>query len=177
MTTPELVFGLVGPIGVNMDLVQERLSSLLRGVGYRSEILHLTKLMPKFLEGAGEADGAKRTLDQKIQQANDFRSQVKDDSVLAALAVAEIRNCRKALHVENGRAETDELRNEPFPSTAYIIRQLKRPEEVSKLKKVYGEKFVQISVALDKDTRIKNLIAKIADGGALLHKSCLGFIS
>lgn len=34
------------------------------------------------------------------------------------------------------------------PKTAYIVRQLKRQQEITTLQKVYGKKFVQISIAV-----------------------------
>jgi hypothetical protein len=45
----------------------------------------------------------------------------------------------------------------PVPSTAYIIRQLKRPDEISLLRKVYGKNFMLISAYGSPDQRLKLL--------------------
>ena len=44
---PELILGLVGPIGVDMDTVQSSLSDALKAVGYSAEVIHITKLLDK----------------------------------------------------------------------------------------------------------------------------------
>lgn len=45
----------------------------------------------------------------------------------------------------------------PVPSTAYIIRQLKRPDEISLLRKVYGKNFMLISAYGSPEQRLKLL--------------------
>ncbi|WP_306131313.1 hypothetical protein [Roseivivax marinus] len=108
----------------------------------------------------------------KITQANTLRES-SGDAILAALAVAEIRRIRVSENGISKGEDTQDAANLPLNATAYIIRQLKRPEEVSELKKVYGEKFVQISVALDENTRIANLIDKLGiDSPNLTPQQC-----
>ncbi|MFU1605724.1 anti-phage dCTP deaminase [Sulfitobacter pontiacus] len=154
---PELVFGLVGPIGVDMDLVQERLCSSLKSVGYHPETIHLTKVMEqRFPSPPTVKDDLAISYSEKINRANNLRQAISDD-VMATLAIAEIRALRKKRHEDLGSTELFDPANESAPDTAYIIRQLKHPAEIKALKKVYGEKFVQISVALDEQTRVRNL--------------------
>ncbi len=45
IAAPELVIGLVAPIGVDLDLVVESLTKALDAVGYNSTEFHLTRLM------------------------------------------------------------------------------------------------------------------------------------
>ncbi|MHA6268378.1 anti-phage dCTP deaminase [Aliiroseovarius sp. CAU 1755] len=152
---PELVFGLVGPIGVNMDDVQSCLAEALSQVGYKAEVVHLTQLLKKYEK---DLHGPKQTTiyADKIATANAFCSTAKNGAAMAALAISEIRNIRGAQQPLQGEDATSRSRR-PIPKTAYIVRQLKREEEVELLRSVYGAKFLQVSVSLDKDARIENL--------------------
>jgi hypothetical protein len=42
---PELIFGLVGPIGVDLELVTSLLTDALRDVGYGATVLRISKIM------------------------------------------------------------------------------------------------------------------------------------
>jgi len=44
---PELVFGIVGPMGVDMDSICDSLANALRAVNYNAHPIHLTKEMLK----------------------------------------------------------------------------------------------------------------------------------
>lgn len=152
---PELVFGLVGPVGVDMDAVQSCLCAALSQVGYKSHLIHLTKLM-KPLEAAGRKRSRHNTIiDEKISRANALCEQFKDNRVLAALAISEIRRIRKTVNLET-QLYQDEATAADFeaPGNAYVIRQLKRDDEIDLLRWVYRRNFLQISVALDRDLRI-----------------------
>jgi hypothetical protein len=92
----ELVFGLVAPIGVDLDLVSAALSEILAEVSYKTEtdIFRLTKLMtqvsvPVALAAAPYIESVK----QRIVYANKVREHIGDDG-LALLAVAAIRRYR-----------------------------------------------------------------------------------
>ena len=51
--------------------------------------------------------------------------------------------------------EAKKARSSPALGTAYIVRQFKREEEITLLRQVYGRKFIQVSVYLDKEERKK----------------------
>ncbi|WP_282170685.1 anti-phage dCTP deaminase [Ruegeria atlantica] len=152
---PELVFGLVGPIGVNMDDVQSSLSDALSQVGYKAKVIHLTQLLKKYEQ---DLHGPKQQTiyADKIATANAFCSTAKNGAAMAALAISEIRAIRRAQPAVEGENDASRSRR-AMPKTAFIVRQLKREEEVDLLRSVYGAKFIQISVSLDKDSRIENL--------------------
>lgn len=156
-TRLELVIGLVGPIGVDMDLVQNKVAAALRQVEYTPKIIHLTKLI-KIAQSERPA-ARPAGYETKIAAANDIRREYRNDAALAALAISEIRKIRIAELQKQGNADQDNL---PLDSTCFIVRQLKRKEEVELLRKVYGRKFIQISVTLDKDSRLVNLRNKIS---------------
>jgi hypothetical protein len=98
---PELVFGVAGPIGGDIDSICDSLSNALRVVRYQSEIIHLTKEMIKYEPSANA-------------------------SALAQVALRAIA-IRRAM-LPGGKLQV------PVPSTAYIVRQLKRPDEISLLR-------------------------------------------
>jgi deoxycytidylate deaminase len=167
-TTPELVFGLVGPIGVNMSMVETRLSEALMGVGYTPIPIRVTALMSQIVVDVAVDDSLdpKRHYESRIEYANAVREKCKDDRALAALAILEIREQRRAINLVNsGELEgndSDELDDLPLDAHAYIVRQLKRKEEVELLRKVYGRKFVQISVSVGAEDRIRTLSRQMA---------------
>jgi deoxycytidylate deaminase len=169
-THPELVFGLVGPIGVNMDSVQERLAEALRHVGYGSTIIHITKILKKY-----ETESHRRSkteYEQKISAANAFCKTAKNAAALAGLAMLEINNIRRDANNRPTEAQPSEL-VPAIPKMAYVIRQLKRHDEIQLLRKVYGDKFIQISVSLDKEARIANLINRMStDHPGMKHSEC-----
>lgn len=168
---PELVFGLVGPIGVNMDDVQTKLLEALQQVNYGAEVVHITKLLEKY-QKASPTEGQKTAYARKISSANAFCVAAKNGAALAGLAITEIIRIRKK-KTDLTKTTSENAGAVGIPGQAYIIRQLKRREEVKLLRRVYGQKFVQVSVTLDKDARIRNLINKLSrDHPAMKNADC-----
>ncbi|MFN4202342.1 MAG: anti-phage dCTP deaminase [Tabrizicola sp.] len=159
-TCPELVFGLVGPIGVNIDAVQECLISSLKQVNYTSKVVHISKLVEAQQSKKLKPKKGQTKLEMKISQANAFCSVAEDGSALAGLAILEILKLRKSANIKQGLPEAEH--ESARQHDAYIIRQLKRQAEVELLRTVYGEKFVQISISLDKPSRVRRLTDRIS---------------
>lgn len=167
-TQPELIFGLVGPIGVNMSMVETRLGEALKAVGYTPIPIQLTGLMTQISVNV-EIDKSldpKRHYESRIDYANAVRAKCNDDGALAALSILDIRNHRRKNNLTmlsakpaDSQDNSDEI---PLEAHAYVIRQLKRKEEVDLLRKVYGRKFIQISVSLNALNRSKTLSRQIA---------------
>ena len=134
---PELIFGLVGPIGVDLEAVTDELREALQRVGYDSQIFRITDLMREVKVGlALDATGYVESFQQRIAYANKVRQQVGRNDALAILAISAIRQFRQAT---GGSAE------QPLSKKAYIIRQFKRPEEIKLMRAVYGRQFIQVS--------------------------------
>ncbi|MGQ7793063.1 anti-phage dCTP deaminase [Faunimonas sp. B44] len=87
-----------------------------------------------------------------IKYANAYRRIARNKAALAGLAVLEIRK---------ERGELSGSRAEPKLGAAYIVRQFKRPEEIELMRRVYGRKFVQVSVYGSEIERRRTLIEKI----------------
>lgn len=145
LSFPELVIGIAGPIGVDLDLIAASLGRALDAVDYSSELIKLTAEMERFpvtQEGLlrelqkWEGNDTFNTYMRKMSQANALRKQNDDPAVLARIAVDTIQ-LRRAGHtgaIHNVRSKH-----------GYIVRQLKRPEEVALLRKVYGRQFILVS--------------------------------
>ncbi|HEX3863813.1 MAG TPA: anti-phage dCTP deaminase [Stellaceae bacterium] len=155
---PELIFGLIAPIGVDLDLIIEVLEQTLREMDYRVLLVRLTQLMREVPVGLSlENTPYIKSFQDRIRYANEVRRQLGNEA-LGVLAVSAIR----AFRAEEGKRERtaaldsvtgasvgersatgldEEL---PLANQAYIVRQLKRQEEVEILRGVYGRQFVLI---------------------------------
>lgn len=154
---PELVFGLVGPIGVNLDSVVEFLSAALQEVGYQPQVIHLTSLMMEvFKDLVPDVSSYQSRYRRLIANADEVRQRAQNPAAMAGLAIGEIQRIRKS---QTGMTE------KPALGHAYILRQFKRSEEISLLREVYGRKFVQVSVYLDKHEREAYLASRIRNFG------------
>ncbi len=157
---PELVFGLVGPIGVNLDQVGNALSDALAEVGYEPKLVHLTAVMSESFPDL-QPDNTSYTARYRslIRNADLLRERADSQAAMAGLAISEIKRIRQRLRPMSGDKEV------PALGTAYVLRQFKRAEEISLLREVYGRKFIQISAYLDKEEREDYIVRKIKEFG------------
>ncbi len=154
---PELVFGLVGPIGVDLNHVVELLNSSLVAVQYVPHVIHLTELMEEFFpDRKPDASSYTARYNSLIANADAARRDADHQAALAAIAISGVRRLRG-----NIKPPSDKTQIEPALGNAYIVRQFKRPEEIELMRQVYGRKFIQVSVYLDKVDREALLVKKI----------------
>jgi len=154
MPDPELVFGLVGPIGTDLRLVATALEQELSRVGYQSVHVHVTDA---FKQIEGEFELADRPTEKRYRSymdaGNRLRERLDRQDALALFTVASVRDERR------------KLTGNPMnwaPRTAYLLNQLKRPEEIETLRRVYGRGFVQISAYSSGERRLDDLTLRIA---------------
>lgn len=144
-----------------MDCIVEELSLALRQVGYEPIPIHITSVLPSMV-GKMDAGGS---LFSKIELANSVRSDTGDNAILATVAMLEIkrergeRNRQDNVTPLNDKISITEI---PRPKAAYIIRQLKRDEEISRLRYVYGDSFIQVSVAVDEAKQMHNVTTYVS---------------
>jgi len=149
----ELVVGLVGPVGSSITRITETLEDAFDRVDYSHHIIHLSQHFSEFPNIAVPELGAslfERTC-QLMDAGDELRERFGPDAV-AVLAVAAIREIRGKVNVPRLQS----LR------TAYIIRSLKRPEEVQLLRRVYGANFILIGAHLARERRLTHLAQQIA---------------
>jgi deoxycytidylate deaminase len=167
---PELIFGLIAPIGVDLDLITEVLEQALREMDYRVHLLRLTQLMREVPTGLplNEALYVK-SFQHRIAYANEVRRLLGNEA-LGVLAVSSIRvfraeewERRRAAGPDDGRRGSDEPdagesdEEAPLPYQAYIIRQIKRPEEVAILRGVYGRQFILVGGYAPQEWRTRRI--------------------
>lgn len=147
---PEIVFGLVGAIGADLELVCRSLVTALADVSYQCAPIKLSKLMgglpvspwkdlpehPEFVR-----------YNRAMTAGNDLREALGSDA-LALLAVGAIRELREE---KTGSPDS------PLPRQAYVLRSLKHPAELKTLRSIYGPSFFLIAAYCPRETRKRNL--------------------
>lgn len=166
---PELIFGLVGPIGCDIIAVENALSRALKRVDYQPVNIRVSDAMPALLELKGKPIIAPTSLQEKIEAGNLVRKLYGNNSVFAGDIIRQIRQHRKNVNSKTSEniAAPEEtpvdggVYEVPVDGTAYIVRQLKRPEEVELLRKTYGHLFIQVSITHSRAGRLKLLADRI----------------
>jgi hypothetical protein len=150
---PELVFGIVGPIGVDVEAVMDALSEALKDVGYRPIPIHLTELIDdRRIRVKRDLSTYYTRFQSLIAYANAYRKLAKSPAALAGIAILTIRRLR---------SQITKIDTSPARGTAYIVRQFKRQEEIDLMRQVYGRKFVQVSVFGSAADRRRVMMEKI----------------
>ena len=113
----------------------------LEQVGYDHRTIRVTDLMMRYEASGVEKNGDDffANMNFKMDYANKLCELAGSPDALVRLMIAGIREHRQALLADlNSDAEV-------LAETAFIIRQLKRPEEVDSLRRIYGKRFILIS--------------------------------
>lgn len=154
----ELVIGLVGAIGTDLVLVERALRRAFETVDYRTESIRLIDVLaqiPDYGQEITSALGADKRYRCKMNAGNRLRGELKSKDALALLAMAEVRNRRRA-------ASQHRNPDEPIKRCAYILHSLKTPDEVETLRRVYGNNFFVIAAHASRSKRVESLATKIA---------------
>lgn len=105
--------------------------------------------------------------DKHMTAGTQFRKKMERGDALALLAVTRIRKTRAQLNQKKHlsaapRSRTrHDLRNTAIRSQAYILHQLKHPDEVKSLRRIYGRAFWLISAYSSRDNRLNSIADKI----------------
>lgn len=133
----ELVIGIVAPVGVNLDDVQNRLESLFSQFQYKFNFIHVSKLALPYLDTVPAVTTELERLDNGMNNGKILRQKYKRGDFYALLAINEINRMRSSL---NGTPE-------PLSRNVHVIRSLKHPDEVETLRSVYGDGFFLLGVS------------------------------
>lgn len=156
----ELVFALAGPVGADLREVGRTLGDALRKSEYAVEEISVSAIIRQLAmrRPLTRSDGsAIRVVDTPEEQriasyvdaGNAIRRLASNPAAVATAAIGEIRGRRK-------RAGGAPARR------AYIVRSLKRPEEVHLLRRVYGPGFFLIGANVNRPARVESLAKRIA---------------
>lgn len=175
---PELVIGLVGALGVELDLVEKALEIALAEIQYNIERIKITEIFShinleaiqkkgEVIQKEGEilqGEPAKK-YSKKMNDGNFIRQRTKMPDALAILAIHRVKEYRLQRNKELSKQEKHDS-SVPLKRQAYIINQLKRPEEVETLRQVYGDSFILISAYSSRDRRNQYLAKRFnREGG------------
>jgi deoxycytidylate deaminase len=145
----DIVIGLVGPIGTDLDPVCNALSSSFERLGYTAVQVRLSKQLDQVrsqfaldLSHQGEDERYKKYMNA----GNAFRKAVGRGDAMSMVAVGAMRKFRKSSAARKH---------------AFILRSLKHPDEVTSLRNIYGPAFVLFSLASSRVARVKHLANKI----------------
>ena len=158
---PELFIGLTGAVGTDLDEVSKIFEEKLKTLGYRTEIIVLSRLLEQVI-------GLVNKYDRKDEYArvmalmdagDEFREKTKTRDALVRLAI---------LYVIKIRAKVNGSDSEH--GQAYIFKSLKQVDEVKKLRQVYGRNFWLVSVYSPRNIRLNYLEGKIGKGSPDVKK-------
>src|SRR6266436_2684408 len=122
---PELFFGLVAPVGVNLDMVIEVLITELNLQNYGYKVLHVTEIMKDVPSNIEIKNGP--YLDRiktRIAYADEICSRIEREDALAAITISAIQSSREQSNRERAAQEKRELTpkdsQEPIAQQAFI---------------------------------------------------------
>lgn len=180
---PELVFGIAGPLGVDIDAISIALSEALHAVDYKAVPIRLTDELvgvPSSVRKPVRSDYYS-VLNYKMDHTSQLCRENKDPAWAIRYAIDAIRRNRAALqehasslednHIADTLGADVTLEDRVLHKVAYIVRQIKRPEEVNLLRNVYGKQFILISAYGPEDERIKIVYDKIKQTLPITTKS------
>jgi deoxycytidylate deaminase len=141
----EVVIGLVAPLGTNLSFVEKTLADRLPQFGYAYQHIRLSELFSTFtLEVQERGDGPAARSHHKMDLGNALRERARRFDALAVAGLAEIRKKRPP--------------EGPAPRTAFVLRQLKHPQEVQTLREIYGPGFFLLGATASMESRKKYLV-------------------
>ena len=149
----EIVIGIVARIGVDTKAIVDAIGKELTDFKYTVHEIKTTSLLKAFKAKLNltESPTSERYLSY-IQACNKFREDI-GNNAMALLSITEMVDIR-----QNSNSSKDGQNR-----VAFIINQIKRPEEFELLRSVYGEHYVQISCHSDEDERVHRLRRMITD--------------
>lgn len=153
----ELVLGLVGAVGTDLEHFQGVLDANLRAFEYAPRSVRLSgileKLAPEILASIGVELVPKPEYDRLrtyMDAGTKLREAARYGGILALHAAAEVLQGRPP--------EPDEF----LPRTAHVLRSLKHDEEVRALRRIYGAGFFLVSVFATRSERQRLLERKMS---------------
>ncbi|WP_286780212.1 anti-phage dCTP deaminase [Sulfitobacter sp. UBA4523] len=162
---PELIIGFVGRLGTDLPAALKAVDTILHSLHYKKHHIKITDFIAEnktdFQVVESPTEDRYKTY---IDACNMVRQQTGLDDFFVSYAVERIRAIRRE-EPENGDAAI------PLRRTAYLINQIKRPEEVEALRSIYGKQFILISCHSPKDQLKNRLATRIAEGHAGSPKS------
>ena len=149
----ELVFGLVGALVTDIERVSGLLHLALEAADYRAHEIRLSALLREvdWNEPLDEHAKLDAYIAAHMDGGNRLRKEWDRPDALALLACAKIATERDSLQEEGAS----------LARRAWVLRQLKTPEEAQTLRNVYGSRFFLIAAYTPDDERAEHLDEQI----------------
>lgn len=155
---PELVFALVYPVGTDAEMVIRRLSASLREANYDPHLVHLIDTVPR--EVPDDDTDMFKQYAAKMNAGNALRQRLGRNDAFALQCAAAINQTR-AQEFGDGVPLDQRI----FNRKAFIIRSLKRPEEVETLRAIYGAALIVVAAHSPLRSRSDRLTWQISKSG------------
>src|ERR1044071_3691203 len=144
----ELVFGLVAPIGADLERLEADLIDQVGLYGYQPNSIRLSALLREVQLGVKLHETPELArINSYIKAGNTLREQTQCEEVLALWAMGLIKELRSPDAPVLGR-------------TAHILRSIKHPDEARALRAVYGPGFYLIGLSASTGQKVKYLKQK-----------------
>jgi len=157
LTGPELIIGLVGAVGTDLDVVTTFLTDALAAVDYQSKpairLATLLRELPEYRSLPDPLGPLDLYIDKLMTAGDEFRQRTGRNDAMAILGIGEIIQQRKEAAIPHGGI---------IPRRAYILRSLKHPEDTETLRQVYGASFFLIAAYAPHISRRNHLARGIA---------------
>lgn len=138
----EMVFGIIGPIGCNRELVVKTIADLAKHFSYKVELIKVSDLIQNGCEVKAASDDQYSRVMALMDKGNYLRDSKNDNSILAKMAAVEISKRRNKY---------------PDGRVIYLIDSLKHPEEVTALRDIYANGFYLFAIHSNEKNRDKFL--------------------
>lgn len=160
----ELVFAIVCPLGTPYHRVTEALGNWLSQFGYKTETIKVSDYFDDLLQRLGsdlkpEGDDARAIAHHKIAAGNQIRQLANKNDIMALVAAGVIADLR---YEANRALDRGPNQRRPLPriNTAYVISTVRRPEEVTALRHIYGDGFFLVGADASREVRERYLAEK-----------------
>lgn len=157
----ELIIGLCGAIGSGVKSLKEELCCSLKAQGYIVVDIRLSKLIsnayPELEVSLGNLSGYKRY--KEFQDLGDALRKKNGNYFLAQTAVEDIKFHRDEIYIDKYGEDYSDSKSVVVgvEKIAYILDQIKHPEEIALLKEVYNKNFYVVGLLRNDDERKRNL--------------------
>jgi len=151
---PELFIGLVAPIGADLNSVGAEIRRQLTSYGYSTHEIRVSDFFATLPIDTKLVDHPTAERYKSYMDAgNEVRRIFDAPDALILPIVGRVREIRRQITGHEREIAT---------KTAFLINQLKRPEEIETLRSIYGPLFLCLSVSCSKSRRLELLTERIA---------------
>lgn len=140
----ELVIGLVGAVGTDLEIIKNSIKERLTAFGYKTEEIRISTDIISMFRDIPDIQDNYEKISKFMTEGNNLRRISEDNSILSLAAAARI----------NQKREKSDGSPIPSPKKAYIINSLKHPDEVNTLRRIYTNGFYLIGVYADEKRRL-----------------------